>query len=69
MAIVGVEWCDFIVWTTKNMTVERICFDHIFWSTCFEKLQSAYIHYILPEIIYPKLEASLKNHSSLQSEP
>ena len=26
MAIAEVEWCDFIVWTPNDMTVERISF-------------------------------------------
>ena len=55
MAIVGVEWCDFIVWTTKDMSVERIAFDSTFWTTCVHQLQFIYQTYVLPEIIYPKL--------------
>jgi hypothetical protein len=55
MAIVGVEWCDFIVWTTRDMHIERIYFDHTFWTLCFQQLQTIYMNHILPEIIYPKL--------------
>lgn len=40
MGIVGVEWCDFIIWTTKDMTVERTYFDKTFWRKCLEKLKS-----------------------------
>ena len=53
MAIVGVEWCDFIVWTTKDMSVETIAFDNTFWTTCVHQLQFIYQTYVLPEIIYP----------------
>ena len=59
MAVVGVEWCDFIVWTTKDLTIERIKFDSTFWRDKFKLLHSAYISYILPEIIYPKINLQL----------
>ena len=59
MAIAGVEWCDFIVWTTVDMHVERISFNLLFWNSCFSKLQSIYSSYILPEIIYPRIPSDL----------
>ena len=31
MALAGVKWCDFVIFTFKNHTVERICFDCNFW--------------------------------------
>lgn len=40
MGIVGVEWCDFIIWTTKDMTIERTYFDKTFRRKCLEKLKS-----------------------------
>ena len=55
MALVGVQWCDFIVWIINDMTVERIFFDPTFWQKCFEQLQHNYLTYILPEIIYPRV--------------
>lgn len=33
LAIVKVEWCDFVVWTRTDCTVERISFDTNFWNT------------------------------------
>ena len=59
MAILKVSWCDFIVWTTKDMTVERILFDQSFWSSCFTNLRNIYISSLLPEIIYPRHHLSL----------
>ena len=31
MALAGVKWCDFVIFTFKNHTVERISFDYDFW--------------------------------------
>ena len=59
MGIVGVEWCDFVIWTTKGMTIERIQFDKIFWTTCLTYLKSVYLEYVLPEIIYPRISNNL----------
>ena len=59
MAIIQLQWCDFIVWTTKSMNVERIPFNQTFWNTCYFKLKSIYISIILPEIIYPRIPLDL----------
>jgi hypothetical protein len=55
MAITNVNWCDFIVWTTKDMHVERIIFNSTIWDTFYSKLKSIYSSFILPEIIYPRI--------------
>ena len=31
MAIGGRIWCDFVVYTTKNISVQRIDFDYLYW--------------------------------------
>ena len=59
MAIAKVDWCDFIVWTTKDMYIERVKFDERFWNKCFSKLTSVYSSFILPEIIYPRIPLNL----------
>ena len=59
MAVAGVEWCDFIVWTNVDMHKERISFNLSFWNSCYSKLQTIYSSYILPEIIYPRLPSNL----------
>ena len=40
MAMADVKWCDFIVWTTNDMNIERITFDQTFWDLCYSKLKS-----------------------------
>jgi hypothetical protein len=49
MALSYVNWCDIIVWTTKDVHVERIIL------ACHSKLKSIYSSFILPEIIYPRI--------------
>ena len=31
MAILGVPWCDFVVWTLTDIYIERVNFDRAFW--------------------------------------
>ena len=59
MAITGVQWCDFIIWTPKECTIERIAFDHKFWESTYVYLRNVYYCYILPELIYPCLHLGL----------
>ena len=43
MAVVGVQWCDFIIWTPAFIHVERIYYDDTFWNTkCIPRLKSFY---------------------------
>ena len=55
MAVLGVEWCDFVVWTLKDFTVERISFDPEFWKNqCLPQLLSFYTNVMLPDLVYPR---------------
>ena len=38
MGLTGFQWCDFIVYTSKGLNVERITFDQDHWNTLSEKL-------------------------------
>lgn len=43
MAVAGLQWCDFVVWTLDDIFVERINFDEAFWKNqCYSKLHSFY---------------------------
>ena len=47
MGISGASWCDFIVYTKKGISVERILFDVAFWIDHKQKLNSFYFtHFI-----------------------
>uniref|UniRef100_A0A1X7U1U0 Uncharacterized protein n=1 Tax=Amphimedon queenslandica TaxID=400682 RepID=A0A1X7U1U0_AMPQE len=60
LAITKVEWCDFVVWTTKDMHIKRIIFNQSFWNTCYLRLKTVYLSYILLEIIYTMIPIDLE---------
>lgn len=49
--VCDVEYCDFIVWTLKDVFIERIVPDVQFWDDCVRKASSFFIHGVLPEIM------------------
>ena len=54
MAIGVRPWCDFIVYTSKGVSVERVCYDQVFWENdLFPKLEEFYNKCVAPEIISP----------------
>ena len=32
MGVIGARWCDFVVYTSKGMSIERIPFNPQFWN-------------------------------------
>ena len=42
MGITGAKWCDFIVYTSKGLYVERIAFDAVFWQDLRSKVLDYY---------------------------
>ena len=44
MGSTGASWCDFIVYTRKGISVERIPFDATYWASLQHKL-STYMYY------------------------
>lgn len=54
MAISGRLWCDFVVYTLKGLSVERINFDSSFWENeLLPKLILFYDNCVVPEIVSP----------------
>ena len=54
MAIAGRPWCDFVVFTTKGMSIERIDFNPNVWNNdLLPKLISFYDNCLAPEIVSP----------------
>lgn len=51
MAISGLTWGDFCVWTPNDMHIERIYFDSELWSTVFEKLSVFYFDHMLKRFV------------------
>lgn len=59
MGIMDLLWCDFVIWSPRFFSVERITFDHDLWAEMKEKLVYFFDHWLLPELIlrkYPKTE-------------
>jgi hypothetical protein len=50
MGITGREWVDFVVWTTKEMTIERIKFDEETWAQMKIKLHDFFARGVVPEL-------------------
>ena len=54
MAIGERPWCDFVVYTSKALTVERIYFNETYWTdTLLPKLVTFYDNCVVPEIVSP----------------
>ena len=47
-------WCDFVVYTEKGISIQRIPFDETYWKNkLLPKLTSFYDHCVVPEIVSP----------------
>ena len=54
MSITEKAWCDFVVYTTKGIAVERIAFDSLFWKhELLPKLVDFFDNCVAPEIVSP----------------
>ena len=51
MAISSRKWCDFVVYTTAGISIERIEFDELFWNDTVTKLKHFYDTYIVSKLI------------------
>jgi len=49
--IIGVDYCDFVVWTEQDLHIERIYPDNEFWEEALTKSTKFYRVGILPEIL------------------
>ena len=54
LAITKRDWCDFVIWTPKGISVERIFADSAFLDTMRDKLERFYHSAILPELAAPR---------------
>ena len=53
MAVGERTWCDFVVYTQKGCSIQRIYFNKIFWDNLLSKLTTFYDNYAVPEIVSP----------------
>ena len=53
MAIGERSWCDFVIYTPKGLSIQRVLFDSQYWTENFPKLKSFYDNCIAPECVSP----------------
>ncbi|XP_066925269.1 uncharacterized protein [Clytia hemisphaerica] len=51
LALTCQTWCDFVVYTTKGLIIDRVKFDVQHWETLQRRILDFYFKFILPEII------------------
>lgn len=68
MAVTGRSWCDFVVYTEKGFSCERITYDNDFWTNeLLPKLISFFDNCVGPEIMCPvhMLGMPIRDYSKL----
>ena len=53
MAIGQRPWCDFVIYTSKGLSVQRIEYNEKFWEDLLHKLSNFYDNCVAPEIVSP----------------
>lgn len=56
MFITNRQWCDFVVYTKKDIHIERVMFDATFWDLALKKLQHFVRFALVPELILRKIK-------------
>lgn len=51
IAILGVDWCDFVVYSNNIIVVDRILPDTEYWHELEQILEDFYMHHVIPEIL------------------
>ncbi|XP_070544591.1 uncharacterized protein [Ptychodera flava] len=51
LATCKLQWCDFVLFTRKSISIERIHFDETFWKTTEVKLTTFYKNFIVPNVL------------------
>ena len=51
MAILNVEWCNFVVYSNGGVVVDRIQADFDYWTELCDVLDNFYVQYLVPEIL------------------
>lgn len=49
-------WCDFVVYSTNEIKIERINRNNTFWNGMINRLKEFYFFYYLPELLKPDTE-------------
>ena len=51
LAVLNVEWCDFVVYSNRSVVVDRILSDFSYWTQLNETLDNFYAEHVVPEIL------------------
>ena len=49
--LLGVEWCDFVVYSNGCVIVDQILANLDYWNNLLEKLKHFYVTHVIPEIL------------------
>lgn len=60
MALTGMKWCDFVIWTLGGISVERIVFSDECWENMFPKLKDFYQNVVLLELFSRRVQRGFK---------
>ena len=64
MAVGKRPWCDFVIYTTHGLSVQRIPFDQKYWETILlPKLTTFYKDCIAPEVVSPVHVLAIPMHN------
>ena len=44
-------WCDFVFYTSKELVIDCITYDKVYWGTLRKRVLDFYFNYMLDEII------------------
>ena len=47
LGITGASWCDFVVYTFKGMSIQRITFDQQFWDNISQSMSGYYFQHFI----------------------
>lgn len=53
------EWVDFVVWTKKGISVQRIPFSSEMWEKMLPRLKAFYLNGILPELFTSRVRRGI----------
>jgi len=55
MAVLDIQWRDFVVFSNNTVVVDRIVADYNYWVDLLEKLEQFYLQHVIPEILSAKI--------------
>ena len=67
MGVLGLEYCDFFVYTSHGSHLERIEFDKSCWDKLLADLKHFWCTYVAPELLHPLSESTDQNDDHVYS--